>query len=94
MPVLQAHGLTHWQHHPFSDVMALRQRFGFCCLNLSCGYHNWHHPNEHVVIGEVEAAVKAGEALISALGSRAYPFDSDTHDSAAPLCEVTGLQLA
>ena len=45
-PVLAAHGLTCWQHHPFSDVMALRRRFAICCLNLSCGYHNWHRPDE------------------------------------------------
>jgi hypothetical protein len=29
MPALQTNGLTRFQHHPYSDVMALRQRFGF-----------------------------------------------------------------
>src|SRR5439155_18944676 len=66
-PVLQAHGLTRFQHHPFTDVMALRRRFGFSCLNLSCGYHNWHRSDEYIVIEEVEAAVSAGEALIAAV---------------------------
>jgi acetylornithine deacetylase/succinyl-diaminopimelate desuccinylase-like protein len=93
-PVLQAHGLTRWQHHPLSDVMALRQRFNFSCLNLSCGYRNWHRPDEHVVLAEVETAVDAGEALIAALRCRAYPFHADADDLAAPLCEVTGLQVA
>jgi len=93
-PVLQAHGLTRWQRHPFSDVMALRQRFDFSCLNLSCGYHNWHRPDEYVVVEEVEAAVNAGEALISALGCRSYPFVATADDLAAPLFEVTGLQMA
>ncbi len=93
-PVLQAHGLTRWQRHPFTDVMALRQRFDFSCLNLSCGYHNWHRSDEYVVVEEVEAAVNAGEALISALGCRAYPFAATANDLAAPLFEVTGLQMA
>lgn len=92
-PVLQAHGLTHWQHHPYSDVMALRQRFGFSCLNLSCGYRNWHCSDEHVVIEEVEAAINAGKALISTLGCRAYPFAGEAEDAAAPMFAVTDLQL-
>jgi len=93
-PVLQAHGLTRFQRHPFTDVMALRRRFDFSCLNLSCGFHNWHRWDEFLVVEEVEAAVNAGEALIHALGSRAYPFDADADDHATPKFEVTSLQLA
>jgi di/tripeptidase len=93
-PVLKAHGLTRWQDHPFTDVMALRKRFNLSCLNLSCGYHHWHRRDEYVVVDEVEAAVNAGEALIAALGCRSYPFDAGADDLAAPLFEVTGLQIA
>ena len=92
-PVLQAHGLTRWQDHPYSDVMALRRRFDFSCLNLSCGYHNWHQPDEYLVLAEVEAAVNAGEALIAALGCRSYPFDAEADDLSPPLFEITGLQM-
>jgi acetylornithine deacetylase/succinyl-diaminopimelate desuccinylase-like protein len=93
MPALQAHGLTRFQHHPFTDVMALRQRFDFSCLNLSCGYHNWHRSDEHIVISEVEAAVNAGAALITALGSQSYPYAAGAEDRVAPPFEITGLQL-
>jgi tripeptide aminopeptidase len=93
LPVLQEHGLTRWQHHPFTDVMALRQRFGFSCLNLSCGYHNWHRPDEYVVLDEVEAALAAGEDLLRVLGCRNYAFAAYGGDAALPLLEVTGLQL-
>ena len=93
-PVLQAHGLTRWQHHPYSDVMALRQRFDFSCLNLACGYHQWLRADEYVVLAEVEAAVNAGEALVAALGCRPYPFGPGLDDLAAPLFEVTSLQSA
>ena len=92
-PVLKAHGLIHWQWHPYTDVMALRQRFEFSCLNLSCGYYNYHQPDEYVVVEEVEAAVSAGEALIAALGCRSYPFTAVRDDLAAPLFEITGLQM-
>ena len=93
-PVMRQHGLTHWQHHPFSDVMQLRRRFPISCLNLSCGYYQWHQPDEFVVIEEVEAAVNAGEALIVALGNRAYPYEAGAVDPAKPICEVTGLQVS
>jgi acetylornithine deacetylase/succinyl-diaminopimelate desuccinylase-like protein len=83
-PVLHAHGLTCWRHHPYTDVMALRRRFNFSCLNLSCGYHNWHRPDEYLVLDEVEAAVNAGEALIAALGRHPYPFDAGADDLTAP----------
>ncbi|HEY5911332.1 MAG TPA: hypothetical protein VJA21_12085 [Verrucomicrobiae bacterium] len=88
-PVLKAHGLTHWQDHPFSDVMALRQRFSFSCLNLSCGYYNWHRSDEYLALDEVAAAIAVGGDLVRALGCREYPFISNTtksppFDSASP----------
>jgi len=93
-PVLQAHRLIRWQHHPFTDVMALRRRFNFSCLNLSCGYHHWHRSDEYLVLDEVEAALAAGTDLVRALGCRRYPFGADDGDATPPLPEVTGLQLA
>jgi acetylornithine deacetylase/succinyl-diaminopimelate desuccinylase-like protein len=94
LPVLNRHGLTRWQRQPFTDVMALRKRFDVSCLNLSCGYHNWHQTDEYVVLDEVKAALASGEDLVRALGCRRYAFDADDGDSAPPLLEVTGLQLA
>jgi acetylornithine deacetylase/succinyl-diaminopimelate desuccinylase-like protein len=91
-PVLRTHGLTSWQHHPFSDVMALRHRFGLSCLNLSCGYHNWHRPDEYVALDEVAAALAAGADLIDALGCRRYGFGAGD-DAASPAVEVTELRL-
>lgn len=93
-PVMQAHGLTRWQRHPFSDVMILRRRFPISCLNLSCGYYQWHQPDEFIVVAEVEASIKAGEALILALGRRAYPFEDGTDDLAKPIYAVTDLQVS
>ena len=93
-PVMEEHGLTRWQHHPYSDVMVLRQRFEFSCLNLSCGYHNWHCSDEYLVLDEVEAALAAGEDLIRALGCRSYPFRPGADDMSAPRYEVTDLQVA
>jgi len=88
-PVMAAHELTTWQHHPFTDVKILRRRFDFSCLNLSCGYYQWHRSDEFILVPEVEAAVTAGAALITALGHRSYPFALGTPDHAKPLYEIT-----
>jgi hypothetical protein len=74
--------------------MALRKRFDISCLNLSCGYHNWHRPDEYLVVDEVEVALAAGEDLLRALGCRRYPFGTNAVDLDEPALEVTGLQLA
>jgi putative aminopeptidase FrvX len=93
MPVLKAHGLTHWQRHPYTDVKAVQSRFGVSCLNISSGYHNWHRRDEYVVLKEVQAGLDAGQALITALGRRSYPFRPYEADSAEPLCKLTDLKI-
>ena len=93
VPVLKAYGLTRWQAHPYTDVMVLRKRFNFSCLNLACGYYNLHRSDEYIVLEEAVAAVNAGEALIKALGCRSYLFDAEADDLAKPLFAVTGLQI-
>ena len=91
LPVLQRHGATKWQRHPFSDVMVLRQRFPMECLNVSAGYRRWHCDDEFVNIGEVAAALNLGEELIRALGERRYSFRAGEPESPEPPIEVTGL---
>lgn len=93
MPVLQRFGFVHFQHHPFTDVTGLRQRFAFSCLNLSCGYHRWHTDHEHVNISEVQTALEMGTELIAALGNRRYDFDASKLDMAKPMVSVTELTL-
>jgi hypothetical protein len=72
-PVLDQHGFNRFQHHPFSDVKALRQRFNLSCLNLSCGYYNWHAHDEFVKLADVEAALALGSVIRTRAGSRTWP---------------------
>ena len=92
-PVMAKHKLTQWQHHPFSDVMIVRKQFPISCLNLSCGYYNWHQPDEFIVLADVEAAIHSGHALITALGCKCYPFAVAGTDEVLPHFEVTGLKV-
>ena len=92
-PVMAKHKLTQWQHHPYSDVMVIRQRFPISCLNLSCGYYNWHQADEFIVLAEVSAAIRSGHALIKALGCKRYDFPVGGMDNVPPRFEVTSLKV-
>jgi len=92
-PVLEKHRATNLQRHPFSDVMALRQRFPFECLNLSAGYRRWHCDDEYVNLAEVAAALNLGEELIRALGEQRYEFRIGEPESPEPPIKVTGLSV-
>lgn len=94
LPVLMKHGTTLWQRHPYTDVMAIRKRFPVSCLNLSCGYHNWHAPDECVVIEEAAAAVDQGFDLICALGSGEYKCPiTICEEEASPALEIGSLRV-
>ncbi len=60
--------------HPYTDVYALKTLFDFACINISCGYYNYHRLNEYVVIDDVENALEVGKKMISSLGYMKYEF--------------------
>ena len=93
LPVLNRHGAVNWQRHPFTDVMALRERFTFSCMNLSCGYYNWHASDEFLKLEDTAAAVEMGHDLLEALGERRYDYDRSQPEAPEPPVEVTGLTL-
>ena len=77
LPVLNKWGVNKWQHHPFTDVMALRKRFSFSCMNLSSGYYNWHNSNECVKIEDTANSLEMATELVAALGNARYDYVHD-----------------
>lgn len=94
LPALQKHGSVLWQKHPYTDVMAIRQKFPVSCLNLSCGYYNWHSPDEFVKISDVGLAIEQGEAVLAALGNTHYACPIIIPENEGePLIKITGLHV-
>lgn len=93
MPVLEQFGFTHFQHHPFTDVKAVRQRFALSCFNFSAGYYNWHAHDEYLKLADVENALAMATELIPALGERRYDDNTTAVEDAEPPMEVTGLRM-
>lgn len=67
--------------HPYTDIMALKKKYDFTCINFSIGYHNYHTKNEYVCLEEVEAGINAGENLIKSLGNNKYFMDHPSKDN-------------
>lgn len=93
LPALQRHGTILWQHHPYSDVMAIRERFPISCLNLSCGYYNWHAPNEFISLRDVDLAIEQGADLVSSLAHVRYECPTILNDLTESLIPVTRLKV-
>ncbi|MHC1767359.1 MAG: hypothetical protein AB9869_24290 [Verrucomicrobiia bacterium] len=93
MPVLRRFGFIRFQHHPFTDLTGLRTRFPISCLNVSCGYYDWHSDHESVKIGDVEHSLEMATELVAALGNHRYGYAINLSDTAAPPVEVTEFRL-
>jgi hypothetical protein len=93
-PVLKRHGVLEWQHHPYTDVSVLKQKFSFPCMNLPAGYYRWHRHDEYVQMSVVDKCVTLGTDLIGALGNTVYSFDSrrDPLDEAKSPVKITQLK--
>jgi len=92
LPVLEAHGVTKWQRHPYTDVSILKRRHRFSCMNLPAGYFRMHSDHEYVCTKAVQNSINLGEASIKALGRVLYEYVRDDR-GANPLHEVSYLQV-
>ena len=73
-PILE-HGIDHWAKHPYTDAYQVITQTDVSCLNLAAGYHNYHRPNEYVVIDEVQNGIDLGLKLVDLLGEVRYERD-------------------
>ena len=65
-----------YQSHPYTDVMALKRKYNFSCINFAIGYYNYHTKHEYVVVEDVFNGIKTGKNMIEKLGNKLYPLKS------------------
>jgi di/tripeptidase len=63
--------------HPYTDVSQLKMKFDFSCINISCGYYNYHRPSEYVVIDDLDNSIKTAYAMIEKLGYEKHEYQYD-----------------
>lgn len=68
-PLITEAGITQWCRHPYTDIYQVVKQCNLSGLNLAAGYHNYHRPDEYVVVDEVQNSLELGLKLVEALGT-------------------------
>lgn len=76
-PILEKYNVTNYSNDPYTDILALKDKFDFCCSNLPTGYYNWHSNNEYVDIIKTDKCIKLGIEFITKLGYKKYKYISN-----------------
>ena len=63
--------------HPYTDVSQLKMKFDFSCINISCGYYNYHRASEYVVLDDLDNSIKTAYAMIDKLGYEKHEYQYD-----------------
>ena len=68
-------GRNKYESHPYTDLMSLRQKFDFSCINFAIGYYRYHTKHEYVVVEDVYNGIDAGKKIIEKLGYKKYHLE-------------------
>lgn len=74
VPILEKYGITDYDKGPYTDVLSLRKKYDFDCLNFSAGYYSQHTSMEYVSISAVEKIINLGTECINILGEDKWTF--------------------
>jgi hypothetical protein len=76
-PLLENYNVDNFSIDPFTDVLQLVQKFGFCCSVFPTGYYNQHSKYEYVIPEETEECYQLGKEALNVLGLRKYTFNNN-----------------
>lgn len=68
-------GKQKYGSHPYTDVLMLRKKYDFQCINFSIGYYNYHTIKEYVIIDEVYSGIETGMRIINQLGNTKHQME-------------------
>ena len=74
-PLLESYSVDNFSIDPFTDVLQLVEKFGFCCSVFPTGYYNQHSKNEYVIPEETEECYNLGKDALKVLGLKKYTFN-------------------
>lgn len=74
-PLLESYNVDNFSIDPFTDVLQLVEKFGFCCSVFPTGYYNQHSKYEYVVPEETEECYNLGKESLKVLGLKKYTFN-------------------
>ena len=68
-------GKQKYGSHPYTDVLMLRKKYDFQCINFSIGYYNYHTSKEYVIVDEVYSGIETGMRIINQLGNTKHQME-------------------
>lgn len=67
------------QSHPYTDIMQIKKKGDFSCINFSCGYYNMHSSEEFVVVSDVEKSIEFAKEIVFYLGLEKYKYQATSN---------------
>ena len=61
-----------YNSHSYTDIMNLRMNTSLACVNIGCGYYDYHTQYDYCIVEEMDRAVQIGLYLIKLLGHKEY----------------------
>ena len=65
-------GSISYNSHSYTDIMNLRMNTNLACVNIGCGYYDYHTQYDYCIVEEMDRAVQIGLYLIKLLGHKEY----------------------
>lgn len=75
-PLLENYKVDNFSIDPFTDVLQLVEKFGFCCSVFPTGYYNQHSKYEYVIPEETQECYDLGKEALQVLGLKKYTFNN------------------
>lgn len=75
-PLLENYNVDNFSIDPFTDVLQLVEKFGFCCSVFPTGYYNQHSKYEYVIPEETQECYDLGKEALQVLGLKKYTFNN------------------
>jgi len=73
-PVCDRHGITVFNHEPYTDVVQIRQKTQVMCYNVGNGGYAAHSLSEYLVVEDAQAAFRFGLDLLQSIGGTRHWF--------------------
>ena len=74
-PICAKHGVTNFNHEPFTDVTQIRDQTRVMCFNVGNGGYRAHCPDEYLAVEDAQSAFSLGKELLEMVGTDKHWFD-------------------
>lgn len=75
-PIALKHGVTNFNHEPYTDVVQIRRKTGVPCYNVGNGGYRAHCPDEYLVVEDAQESFAFGLELLESVPDARIGLDA------------------